>query len=196
MLTLLAEKNTELLNKIDGLEYLMEKMQLKCNVLKILKRHYTETQIGFYSKRINTQSIMPSKWTNNPTCWLGTITFDPKKFQNHVTDRLAQRQYIATVLGDCIEKQYVDDLIGCFELHDNGRVHAHIMFEKHKPMFYAYLRDHFTNNEENCVAINFKQKQQQEAYDYIKKNETKDPDEIDNYFWAKGIWPNLEYNNN
>lgn len=181
-------------------DYQIEKMQNKCNVNKILKKYFTENQQKIYIRKnvmINTLDLSDCPPSPLNKVQFITITFDPAKFK-FISDRRYQRAYILTVLSHMKEKGYIAPYFGCFELHQNGRVHAHIATVETHSMFKREAVPYFTDNElEEQVAIDIREKlltcHNQRAsedykccaFHYITKPETKDDDYYDNLFMNK-----------
>lgn len=189
----LQYKNEELIHEMD-------KMRNRCNVNKILKKYFTENQQKIYirkSSMINTLDLSDCPPAPLNKVQFITITFDPSKFK-FISDRRYQRMYILTVLAYLKEKGYIAPYFGCFELHQNGRVHAHIATVDTHSMFKREAVPYFTDNDiDDQVAIDIREKllycnneQASEdykccAYHYITKPETKDDDYHDNLFTNK-----------
>jgi len=108
-----------------------------------------------------------------------TITFDRSWFK-HLNSRSSQRDYILYALGNI---PTIIDIIGCFELHEDGVVHAHYMSHIITEETYDKLKSYFTKKPNNIHAVHVCDKSYEDAYKYITKEETKDPNELYNYFY-------------
>lgn len=145
----------------------------------------------------------PKEWgTPSDTVKMVTITFDPKKFPT-LFDRSSQRDYIIYILNEMVNKNYgptmiVGDFYGCFELHESGVVHAHILFLS---IFIEQINDlkmKFTNNKlndkcihvcekpvKNCNLNECTKRDPKCGRCYVNKYATKDKNENYNYFEFK-----------
>ena len=112
-----------------------------------------------------------------------TITFDPKKFPV-LRSRTAQRDYIIQSLEELIISpgRILPDFYGCFELHDSGIVHAHLMIQNIDIQELEILKKKFTNNSHNITAIHCCSKTFEDVLVYINKKETKDKNNHYNFY--------------
>lgn len=168
----------ENLKTIDLLEFRIEQMHLKDSCYSMLDS-YKETE---NSKR---DFIALLEKPCNPfltkDCVMVTLTFDPKMFPVLI-NRTAQRDYIRYKLNEFIELFEIDELYGCYELHDSGIVHSHFVVEKLDIHQYSWLTQQFTRTFGNKTAVHRCDKKTSEATDYINKSETKDRNNMQNYF--------------
>lgn len=116
-----------------------------------------------------------------------TLTFDPKKFKRLINRNL-QRQYIEQTLQELINKNVIRALYGCYELHENGVVHAHFivpeLFMENETL--EWIKSKFTDNINNIHAVHCCTKNFYEAVEYINKPQTKDKDcDINWWIWEK-----------
>jgi hypothetical protein len=114
-----------------------------------------------------------------PMVKMVTITFDRSRFK-HLNSRSSQRDYILYALGRRTE---MNDFIGCFELQNDGVVHAHLIIINISEETTYKLSSYFTNKIDNPYAVHVCDKSYEDAYNYITKEETKDPNELFNYFY-------------
>lgn len=115
---------------------------------------------------------------NDYKCQMLTLTFDRHKFKD-LRNRSAQRNYFKYVL----EKwHHLSPLYGCFELHEDGVVHTHLMTINSTQADLDYLKNWLTNYDKNIHAIHSCEKAAIDAFDYINKPETKDKNVIFNFY--------------
>lgn len=173
--------NKQLTDKVDELERLLSYYQSKDSIHKNMAKHFP----GEYSRKLQNLNLYkelsiidyidPSEH-----CYLITITFDPAKFPI-LNNRASQRDYIKQVLE--VQTYHHSIVQGCFELHKSGVVHSHLLVLE--PINIDELKSYFTKNLSNEHCINVQQKYYKQAFEYITKEATKDPDNYFNYFEKK-----------
>jgi len=121
-----------------------------------------------------------------PFCKMITLTFDPKKFKRLI-NRNAQRAYMEQTLNELINKDTIEELYGCYELHENGNVHVHFLTTQvWQYDVLDFLKYKFTDKKDNIHAVHCCDKNFYEAVAYINKPETKDKNCDYNFFvWQK-----------
>jgi len=118
-------------------------------------------------------------------CNMITLTFDPRKFPV-LFDKRAQRQYVAESLNDFITTfPRIDVIYGCYELHENGVVHSHFIIPNISEFELKYLRLKYTNNDQNIHAVHCCEKVLQDEVNNVNKKETKDLENLKNYYYYK-----------
>lgn len=122
-----------------------------------------------------------------PFCKMITLTFDPKKFK-FLCNRNAQRYYMQQTINQLInfENTTVEEIYGCYELHENGNVHVHFLTNFIGPVDLLYLKNQFTDKKDNIHAVHCCDKNFYEGVEYINKEATKDKHNNYNFFvWQK-----------
>lgn len=185
---LLAEAQEQ----IYELETIIDKLKNADSSKKLLKDISTNNVI-----LLDLPSYLECKNLKN-TVKMITITFDPKKFPV-LFDKDAQRSYIIQSLEELISTDWgcnyqLGEFYGCFELHDSGVVHAHLIMTHIHIEELHILKMKFTDNRNNINAIHCCEKTYDEALAYINKKETKDKHNSYNYFKFKKTLrnPNLD----
>lgn len=100
-----------------------------------------------------------------------TITFDPEKFgiSNEPGD---EKNYILHHLLRVYKLNYCSALYGCFEQHQSGRVHSHIVIKVLDNDIYGELKRSFTDNPRNKHAVDIGLARFPQAIKYIEKEST------------------------
>lgn len=173
---------------IDRLIGELEKLKMKCNVRKQLNKYFTEIQQKIFKKNLIYKHMTEHDYCEqmdfHKKVKMITITFDPAKFKDRINDKDSQRDYILTIIGKMYAEKQLAPFFGCFELHQNGRVHAHILTSKVSDKLKKLLSEYFTDNKDNEYAVQIHDKETAAGYVYITKKETKDPDyEVDQHFF-------------
>lgn len=168
----------ETLKTIDLLEFRIEQMHLKDSCYSILDSVLDKPKERIYL--IESPRLINCQFH---TCKMVTLTFDPRKFPVLI-NRTAQRDYIRYVLDLFIDLfgNEINSIYGCYELHDSGIVHSHFMIDSLDEHQYKFLQKYFTNDKNNDKAVHRCEKYQQQAVDYINKKETKDNNNMQNYY--------------
>ena len=155
-------------------EFLIEKERKVA--IKHLHQKYNEDIINF---------IFDYGANAYPFCKMVTLTFDPKKFKRLI-NRNAQRAYMEQVLNDLIDRDSIEELYGCYELHENGNVHVHFLTKYIDLFELQFLKKQFTDKIDNIHAVHCCDKNFYEGVAYINKPETKDKNCEYNFFvWQK-----------
>lgn len=130
-----------------------------------------------------------------PQTYMITLTFDPKKFKRLI-NRNAQRAYMEQTINELINIPGVgiDEIYGCYELHENGNVHVHFLTQKIYDNVLEFLKYKFTDKKENIHAVHCCTKNFYEAVEYINKPETKDKNCDYNFFVWQKMSRNLKQN--
>lgn len=98
-----------------------------------------------------------------------TITFDPAKFGPRPDVQL-RKDYIMNTLLELHNLQLFTDCYGCFEFHQNGIVHSHLIMITGMPkVVYRMLKEKFTDNKHNKIAIQVDLAKHPQAKKYIDK---------------------------
>lgn len=98
-----------------------------------------------------------------------TITFDPAKFGCQQYEKQRKNYILAQLLELRKEDKYTE-CYGCFEYHDNGIVHSHlIMITAYPKYVYRFLKSKFTDNSKNKVVIQVDKAKYPQAKQYIEK---------------------------
>lgn len=102
-----------------------------------------------------------------------TITFDPNRFKNLSLNADAEETYILHQLALATKDQLIIELVGCFELQNNGTTHAHVHVRTYQPIeLYKSLKKKFTNNMRNNKAIDLQPARSSEkGMEYINKKQ-------------------------
>lgn len=145
---------------------------------------------------IENQLHYPLEIEENVICKFVTLTFDPKKFPI-LSNRTAQRAYIKEQLEQLIKTDWgcnnrMHDFYGCYELHDSGIVHAHFVIKQIYVEELAILKRQFTDNPNNSHTPHVCNKNYREAVDYINKKETKDVNNMCNWFIFRKTFSNVD----
>lgn len=182
------QKQNEL---IERYEDIIHKLKGQCLVRKVLDKYFTGNQQKCYKKPLRyfimTHDDYFIQMKRQTMVKMITITFDPAKFKSKINDSDSQRDYILTILGKMFTDNLIGPFFGCFELHQNGRTHSHIATSQVSPKFLSLISEYFTDNSKNDKAVMIHEKNEQAAYDYITKQETKDPDYDEHYFYTNYI---------
>lgn len=175
-------ENNQLRERIAELESVLSTYMKKDSAMKAIQKnfkHYDSKQTLI--KQVEQLEHISNQFeydiSNSPTCYMVTITYDPKKFPV-LNNRGTQRLYILYTLDQLYRKHTF--IQGCYELHKNGVVHAH--FITFDPVPKDIISSYFTNNKLNDKCIHVCQKTYEEAYLYITKEATKDGDNRYNFF--------------
>lgn len=124
-----------------------------------------------YGKRyIETPYIKPKEQDN---LYFLTITFDPSRFNNLGTNTEAEETYILHQLALATKDQLVIELVGCFELQNNGTTHAHAHVRTYQPIeLQQFLKKRFTNNMRNNKSVDLQiARKSDKGMDYINKKQ-------------------------
>lgn len=128
------------------------------------KRYYDETP---YTEPINKDNL-----------YFLTITFDPNRFDGLGNDAAAEEVYILHSLALATKDKLIIELVGCFELQNNGNTHAHAHVRTYQPIeLKQTLKRLFTNNMRNQKAIDLQPARINDkgianaGMDYINKHE-------------------------
>lgn len=148
-------ENFELKAEIRALRQEILKYNMDKSEVFQVSRH---AEIEIYSKVLRYQH--PIEAFNLPTDdsiikWrFLTLTFDPLKFgiQPYEQDRKA---YILYKLLRSVHKNIIDDFYGCFEYHESGLIHAHMVIntDYNDKFIEDYFQPEFTDNRRNKRAV-------------------------------------------
>jgi len=174
----------ESLKTIDILEFRIEQMHLKDSCYNKIYEND--------KKPITRLVEIPMKihWPLNRKVYMVTLTFDPKKFKVLI-NRTAQRSYIRMIVDEYIELFTPDYLYGCYELHDSGVVHSHFIISNFSDDELNWFKKKFTDNPKNDTAVHRCEKDKLDAIEYLNKVETKDTNNMQNYYVYQDMeeWP-------
>jgi len=174
----------ESLKTIELLEFRIEQMHLKDSCYN--KVYENEYQNG---KLIMLETAQPAPFYTDGLVNMITLTFDPKKFPVLI-NRSAQRLYIRMIIDEYIELFNPGIIYGCFELHDSGVVHSHFIILNFSIDDLNWFKKQFTNNPKNDTAVHRCGKTLADGLQYVNKLETKDNNNIHNYFIYKKMSKN------
>lgn len=167
----------DLEEEVKQLRFALQQLKQKDSITKYYEKYFMFKSYEEMVHRIK-YSIRHSKISkilpDDKPIKMMTLTFDPKMFKV-LSNRESQRDYIEKVL--ITEYDMRKELVqGCYELHKNGVVHAHIIVDREHDL----LR-YFTKNQTNQYAVDCKEMPYSSAYTYITKETTKDADCATNY---------------
>jgi len=142
----LITENTQL--KKDNLYYRNIEIQLlSVNTFKHqLIFNHDDTPMAFDDYKIKQNEL-----------YFMTITFDPDRFDNlQFTSEEQQKSYILYALYK--HRQHINFMYGCFEKHQNGIIHSHILinfndYREYKEKYFKELKARFTRNMRNKYTI-------------------------------------------
>jgi len=178
----------ETLKKIDILEFRIEQMHLKDSCYnKVYENDYKTGKLKML------EIAQPAPFYTDRVVLMITLTFDPRKFQVLI-NRTAQRLYIRMIIDEYIELFNPDIIYGCFELHDSGVVHSHFLIPNFSDDDLNWFKKKFTNNPKNETAVHRCEKTLADGLRYVNKLETKDNNNIHNYFIYKKIQNKISSN--
>lgn len=116
-------KRLELEKRVNELE---SKMSKKFDVVTLLEQKAINEMFSIYTQNeIPKGFIIDSKYKTNWLMFM-TITFDPAMFGT-IIDNQKEQDYILYTIKDLKERLCITNVYGSFELHKNGRIHAHLM---------------------------------------------------------------------
>lgn len=183
-------ENFELKAQIRALRQEILKYNMDKSEVFQVSRH---AEIEIYSKVLRYQH--PIEAFNLPTDdsiikWrFLTLTFDPLKFgiQPFEQDRKA---YILYKLLRSVRKNIIDDFYGCFEYHESGLIHAHMVIntDYNDKFIEDYFQPEFTDNRRNKRAVKCLPAKTT-VLDYIHKVNTPDKRSDDFFKLKKNISP-------
>lgn len=192
---------------LESMDYKSEFLKLQIENLKLKKEVIELKQLDSCIKQlkdlpynnvieIERKMHFPLQIEESTVCKFITLTFDPKKFPI-LSNRTAQRSYIKQSLEQLIKTDYgcnykLGDLYGCYELHDSGIVHAHFVIQHIHIEELAILKREYTNNPNNSITPHVCNKNYREAVDYINKKETKDLNNMCNWFIFRKTFSNID----
>lgn len=120
-------------------------------------------------------NLYPIEQSQIETYYFVTLTFDPAKFGTHRLDQ-HRKDYILHQLMILYDKELIKNFYGCFEHHDSGIIHAHVIIKTYNPSeVYQLLQVKFTDNNRNKRAVQLVPAKIPNAIKYINK-------ESSNYF--------------
>lgn len=100
-----------------------------------------------------------------------TVTFDPSKFGvSNLNDD--ERKYILYQIVRCIRRGFIKQVYGSFELHQNGRTHAHFICYALDNDYKELLKKSFTDNPYNKRAVVIYPAKFPKVLNYINKEST------------------------
>lgn len=192
---------------LESMDYKSEFIKLQIENLKLKKEVIELKQLDSCIKllkdlpynnviEIERKLNFPLQIEESTVCKFITLTFDPKKFPI-LSNRSAQRSYIKQSLEQLIKTDYgcnykLGDIYGCYELHDSGIVHAHFVIQNIHIEELAILKREYTNNPNNIITPHVCNKNYREAVDYINKKETKDVNNMCNWFIFRKTFSNID----
>lgn len=111
-----------------------------------------------------------------------TLTFDPARFglQPYETER---KNYIINQLCKLMKDGLIKKCYGCFEFHQNGIIHSHLIANiapDDIPLVKRKLREAFTDNHYNKIVVDIGKAKYPQAKQYIEK-------ESDSFFLIKNF---------
>jgi len=103
-----------------------------------------------------------------------TITFDPNRFHQLGINAAAEEDYILHQVALATKDNLIHEIVGCFELQNNGTTHAHAHVKTYQPIeLKKTLKGKFTNNMRNHKAIDLQPANKSEkGMAYINKLDT------------------------
>lgn len=118
-----------------------------------------------------------------------TLTFDPLKFGID-TSEVDRKRYILYKLMRAIKHDIVSDFYGCFEYHESGIIHAHVLIktEYSDSFIEDYFQPEFTDNRRNKRAVKCLPAKTT-VINYIHKTDTPDKRSNDFFKLKKNISP-------
>jgi hypothetical protein len=154
-------------------------------IQRLVNRDYCQKELDrikdhhyMIRRAVRQERLTKPQYQKQKTWKMVTLTFDRSHFK-HLNSRSSQRDYILYALGHFYDKIRI---YGCFELHEDGVVHSHFMTPEIDNDTLENIKLFFTKKDSNIYAVHVCDKSLEEAYKYITKEETKDPNEQYNYF--------------
>ena len=97
---------------------------------------------------------------NTETYYECTVTIDPQRHKGLMDGNA--RKIIFTSLLQCLKKEYMKGVYGCFEKQKNGNIHAHLLINAYKPdQFHMHIKGCVTDDSKYAVDTGYKENKRQ-----------------------------------
>lgn len=154
-----------------------------CTLRRELAKYYTSDVTkftpNFYDKFLSlnfktVRQCQPIEYVYEselPNSFFITITFDPARFGLYPYES-ERKQYILNSLYKIMKDELIKKCYGCFEYHQNGIVHSHLIANiapDDAKIVKRKLREQFTDNLHNKIVVDIGKAKFPQAKQYIEK---------------------------